>query len=437
MTKAKVLWIDDEIDLLKIQILYLEEKGHTVFTANNGFDAIEFVKENNYDIIFLDENMPGLSGLDVLSEIKRIKPGIPVVMVTKNEEEDIMDDAVGSKIDDYLIKPVNPKQIILSIKKNVQNKELIREKTSERYRQKFSDINMKLNQINNYSDWFELYKELVYWELELDRSGDHTMDEVLIQQKQDANTEFSKFIKRNYKKWFIPETENRPKMPFDFFRQRVIPLLDSKQKVVVIMIDNLRFDQWKLMEPIINQYFETEKEEIWYSLLPTATQYARNAFFAGLTPLEISKRYPQYWLNDEEEGGKNAFEKELLEELFHRYRRKVKFSYNKILNNKFGEKVNENLSNSLQNDLLVIVYNFVDMLSHARTDTKMIRELAHGESAYRDLTLTWFEHSPLSELFKLLADEDITVFITTDHGSVNVDNPIKVVGDKNTTTNLR
>ncbi len=437
MIKAKVLWVDDEIDLLKIQILYLEEKGHTVFTANNGYDAIETVKENNFDIIFLDENMPGISGLDVLTEVKRIKPAIPVVMVTKNEEEDIMDDAVGSKIDDYLIKPVNPKQIILSIKKNVEHKQLISEKTSQRYRTRFSELSMKIIQTSNYEDWYELYKELVYWELELDKAGDHTMDEVLIQQKEDANNEFSKFIKENYLNWFIPETENRPKMPFDFFRQKVIPLLDAKQKVFVIMIDNLRLDQWKLMEPIINQYLETEKEELWFSMLPTATQYARNAFFAGLTPLEISKRYPQYWLNDEEEGGKNVYEKDLLAELFQRYRRKVKFSYDKILNNKAGEKLNENFANLLQNQLSVIVYNFVDILSHARTDTKMIRELADGESAYRDLTLTWFEHSPLSELMKLLSEEDVTVFITTDHGSVNVTNPIKVLGDRNTTTNLR
>jgi len=437
MTKAKVLWVDDEIDLLKIQILYLEEKGHTVFTANNGYDAIETVKENNFDIIFLDENMPGISGLDVLTEVKRIKPGIPVVMVTKNEEEDIMDDAVGSKIDDYLIKPVNPKQIILSIKKNVEHKQLISERTSQRYQTKFSELSMKINQIITFEDWYELYKDLVYWELELDKSGDHTMDEVLLQQKEDANNEFSKFIKKNYLDWFIPDTENRPKMPFDFIRQKVIPLTDAKKKVIVIMIDNLRYDQWKLIEPVVNQYFETEKEELCFSLLPSATQYARNAFFAGLTPYEISKRYPQYWLNDEDEGGKNAFENELLAELFQRYRRKVKFSYDKILNNRAGEKLNENFANLIQNQLSVVVYNFIDILSHARTDTKMIRELAHGDSAYRDLTLTWFEHSPLLDLIKLLADKDVTIFITTDHGTVNVDNPIKVVGDRKTTTNLR
>ncbi|NOZ34688.1 MAG: bifunctional response regulator/alkaline phosphatase family protein [Chlorobi bacterium] len=437
MTKAKVLWVDDEIDLLRIQILYLEEKGHTVFTANNGFDAVELVKENNYDIVFLDENMPGISGLDVLSEIKRIKPALPVVMVTKNEEEDIMDDAVGSKIDDYLIKPVNPKQIILAIKKNIENRQLISEKTSEKYQSEFLKLNTEISQAGTYHEWYNLYKDLVYWELELDKSGDHTMDEVLIQQKKDANIEFSKFIKNNYKDWFVPDTKNRPKMPFDFFRHEIIPLLDAKKKVCVLMIDNLRFDQWQLLQPVINQYLETEKEELWFSMLPTATQYARNAFFAGLTPLEISRRYPQYWLNDEEEGGKNAHEKELLAELFLRYRRKVKFSYDKILNNKFGEKVNENIANLMQNQLSVIIYNFVDILSHARTDTKMIRELADGESAYRDLTLTWFEHSPLLNLIKLLAQEDVTVFITTDHGTVNVDNPIKVVGDRHTTANLR
>ncbi len=437
MISAKILWVDDEIDLLKIQILFLQEKGHTVSTANNGADALDMIQENNYDIIFLDENMPGISGLDVLVEIKKMKPYIPVVMVTKNEEEDIMDEAVGSKIDDYLIKPVNPKQIILSIKKNVENKRLITEKTTSKYQTEFRKISMEINEVSGFEKWKQLYKNLVYWELELDKSGDNTMDEVLIQQKEDANIEFSKFIKKNYIKWFEPENEDRPKMPFDFFRQKVIPVLDNKEKIFVIVIDNLRFDQWKTMEPIINRYMNVENEDVWLSILPTATQYARNSLFAGLTPLEISKRHPKFWLNDEEEGGKNKFEKELLEELFLRYRRKVKFSYDKILNNKTGEKINENISNLLQNQLSVVVYNFVDVLSHARTDSKMIRELANNDSSYRDLTLTWFEHSPLLELIKILAKEKIKTFITTDHGCINVNNPIKVIGDRKTTTNLR
>jgi len=437
MTKAKVLWVDDEIDLLKIQILFLEEKGYTVSTANNGDDGIDLIKENNYDIVFLDENMPGISGLDVLVEMKKIKPYIPIVMVTKNEEEEIMDEAVGSKIDDYLIKPVNPKQIILAIKKNVENKQLITEKTSSNYQTEFGKISQAISMANNVEEWKSLYKDLIYWELELAKSGDNTMDEVLLQQKEDANIEFSKFIKSNYIQWFEEDNEDRPQMPFDFFRQKVIPVLDKKEKVFVIVIDNLRFDQWKAMEPFINNYMNIEKEEIWFSMLPTATQYARNALFAGLTPLEISKRYPQFWLNDEDDGGKNMHEKELLEELFHRYRRKVKFSYDKILNNKQGEKVNENFSNLMQNDLAVVVYNFIDILSHAGTDSKMIRELANSDASYRDLAITWFEHSPLFELIKLLANEKITTFITTDHGSVKVDKPVKVVGDRKTSTNLR
>jgi len=437
MIKAKVLWVDDEIDLLRIQILFLEEKGHVVSTANNGDDAIDMVKENNYDIVFLDENMPGISGLDVLVDMKKIKPYMPIVMVTKNEEEEIMDEAVGSKIDDYLIKPVNPKQIILAIKKNVDNKRLITESISSKYQTEFGKISQKISSVNSIDAWCELYKDIIYWELELAKSGNNTMDEVLLQQKEDANIEFSKFIKSNYVSWFKPEQEDRPNMPFDFFRQKVIPLLDKKEKVFVIVVDNLRFDQWKAMEPLINNYMNVDKEEIWFSMLPTATQYARNALFAGLTPLEISKRHPEYWLNDEEEGGKNKFEKELLEELFHRYRRKVKFSYDKILNNKAGEKVNENFSNLLQNQLSVVVYNFIDILSHAGTDSKMIRELANDDASYRDLAITWFDHSPLFELIKLLAKEKITTFITTDHGSVNVSNPVKVVGDRKTSTNLR
>ncbi len=437
MIKAKVLWVDDEIDLLKIQILYLEEKGHYVSTANNGDDAIDLIKENSYDIIFLDENMPGISGLDALVEMKKIKPNIPVVMVTKNEEEDIMDEAIGSKIDDYLIKPVNPKQIILSIKKNIEKKRLISEKTTSKYQTEFNKISKAISETQSFDEWFDLYRNLVYWELELNKTAENTMDEVLITQKEEANNEFVKFIKSNYLKWFEPENEDRPNMPFDFIRQRVIPLLDKKEKVFVIVIDNLRLDQWKAMEPIINNYMITDKEEIWMSMLPTATQYARNALFAGLTPLEISKRHPDFWLNDEEEGGKNNFEEALLEHLFQRYRRKVKFNYHKILNNKSGEKLNENLANSFQDQLSVVVYNFVDILSHARTDTKMIRELAYDDAAYRDLTITWFEHSPLLELIKKLSKEKIKTFIITDHGSINVTNPIKVIGDRNTTTNLR
>ncbi len=437
MNKTNILWVDDEIDLLKIHILFLEEKGYQVNTANNADDALDMIRENNYDIIFLDENMPGISGLDALVEIKKIKPGIPVVMVTKNEEEDIMDEAVGSKIDDYLIKPVNPKQMILAVKKFVENRNLINQKTNSKYQNEFNIISQKISNASGHKDWTEVYKDLVYWELELNNTTGNQMDEVFLKQKEDANIEFSKFIKSNYAKWFEPDNEDKPNLPFDFFRKKIIPLTDLNEKIFIIVVDNLRFDQWKILEPLINNYMLTEKEEIWYSMLPTATQFARNAFFAGVTPLEISKLYPSLWVDDMDDESKNNYEEKLLGLLFQRYRRKVKFAYEKVLNNKAGDRVNANFANMTQNQLNVVVYNFVDSLSHAKTDTKMIKELADNESAYRDLILTWFEHSPLFELIKLLSEKKIKTFITTDHGSVNVYNPIKVIGDKETTTNLR
>ncbi len=437
MKGAKILWIDDEIDLLRIQILFLEEKGHSVTTCNNGYDAIEIVEEENFDIIFLDENMPGMSGLDVLPEIKQIRPGTPVVMITKNEEEDIMDEAIGSNINDYLLKPVNPKQILLTIKKNVDNKRLIQVKTTSNYRNEFRRISNLIRESRTSDDWINIYKRLVHWEIELSNSDDRTMDEIIKMQKEEANVAFCKFIKTEYVSWFDEDNEMRPKLPFDFFRKKVIPILDKGEKVFIIIIDNLRFDHWRTIRPLIENFMDVKEEEIWYSILPTSTQYARNSFFAGLTPLDISKRYPNFWLNDECEGRKNMYEKKLLEELFKRYRRKVKFAYKKVLDNKFGKKVVDNFSDLIQNQLSVIVYNFIDVLSHARTEMKMIRELAGDEQAYRALALTWFEYSPLLELFKKLAKYKIKTFITTDHGTVQVENPVKVIGDKKTSTNLR
>lgn len=437
MNGAKILWVDDEIDLLKVHIYFLEEKGHTVEAINNGEDAIDTLKEQNFDIIFLDENMPGKSGLDVLPLIRQTKPNIPIVMITKNEEEQVMDEAIGSSVAGYLIKPVNPNQILLSIKKNVQNTRLINEKTTAHYQAEFRNISIEINEAKSENDWNNIYKKIIFWENKLENLQNSMMDEILQTQKEDANSNFAKYIEKNYIKWFSPDNENRPKMLFDVVRKDIIPLLDKKEKLCVIVIDNLRFDQWKTIEPLITRHFEVEKEEIILSMLPTSTQYARNAFFAGLTPLEISKRYPDYWLNDKEDGGKNMHEEDLLHELFNRYRRKIKFNYHKVLNNSYGEKVNSQFKNMIQDQLSVIVYNFVDILSHARTDSKMIRELASDEAAYKSLTLTWFEHSPLLELFKMLSENKIKTIITTDHGSIKVNNAVKVVGDRETTTNLR
>jgi len=435
MRKVRILWTDDEIDLLKTYIIYLQEKGFDVTTANNGDDAIELTKTQDFDLVFLDENMPGLSGLQVLEVIKSLKPELPVVMITKSEEENIMDQAIGSKIADYLIKPVNPKQILLTIKKNIDTKRLISEKTLSDYQSEFGKLGIKISEARTFADWAELYKKLVYWEIELESDKESGMMEVFRMQKSDANLGFSKFIKKNYIQWFS-ESE-KPLMSPNLFKERIFPMIENGEKVFVILIDNLRFDQWKAIQPIINEYFTVEQEELYCSILPTATQYARNAIFAGLMPLEIDKNYPQYWLNDEEEGGKNLKEKELFESYLKRMGKDYKFYYEKISLHKSGEKLVDNVKDLMHNHINILIYNYIDMLSHARTESEMIRELANDESAYRSVTVSWFKHSPLFSLIKELHHHKVKIVITTDHGTVKVTNPIKVIGDKNTTTNLR
>ena len=435
--KIKIFWVDDEIDLLKPHILFLKEKGYDVVTENNGEDAIETIKENSFDIMFLDENMPGISGLETLSRIKTLKPELPVVMITKSEEEHIMEQAIGSKIADYLIKPVNPNQILLSIKKNLDDKRLISEKTTSAYQQEFRQIGMTLNERLSYTEWADIYKKLIYWELELEKSKDQSMYEVLNLQKAEANHLFSRFIENNYVDW-LQKPDHGPVQSHSLFKKKVLPFVDSTEDpVFFILIDNLRYDQWKVIQPVIAEYFKVIDEESYYSILPTATQYARNAIFSGLMPSEIEKRFPKLWSNDEEEGGKNLHEEEFLNDQIQRFRKTYKASYTKITNNTAGKALTENISNLFVNKLNVIVYNFVDMLSHARTEMEVIRELADDEAAYRSITLSWFRYSPLWEAMKKLAEKNVKLVITTDHGTVRVKEPCKIIGDKNTNTNLR
>ncbi|MEZ4800015.1 MAG: bifunctional response regulator/alkaline phosphatase family protein [Flavobacteriales bacterium] len=437
MANERILWADDEIDLLKPHIIFLEQKGYIVSTANNGRDAIDMVKENYFDIVFLDENMPGLSGLQVLPEIKTIDPTLPVIMITKSEEESIMEDAIGSKISDYLIKPVNPNQILLSVKKNLDEKRLVSEKTTSDYRQEFREISMQLGDRMNHGEWSTFYKKLVRWSMELERSTDEGMTQIFETQKQEANEQFSKFIKNNYINWL--KGSDGPIMSHTLVKNKVVPILkESGDKTVfMVVIDNLRFDQWKVIAPKLKEHFRVDDEEIFYSILPTATHYARNALFAGLMPSEIARIHPNLWKNEEDEGGKNMHEDELMGAQLKRLGFDIKWSYNKITQLQQGRKLSDQFSNLMTNKLNVIVYNFVDMLSHARTEMEVIKELADDEPAYRSLTDSWFEHSPLLEILKKVAENNCRLIITTDHGTVRVDNPVKVIGDRNTNTNLR
>lgn len=438
MNKPRILWTDDEIDLLRAHIMFLQEKGYEVETSTNGLDTVEKVSNNYYDIIFLDENMPGITGLETLTRIKAISPNIPVVLITKSEEENIMDEAVGAKIADYLIKPVNPKQILLTLKKNIDQKRLVTEQTTSKYQMQFAQIGMQINERLSFDEWKEIYKKLVYWELELSESEDSAMDEILAMQKEEANKTFFKYIKENYTYWFNMELGARPMLSTDIIKQVVFPQLDKGKKVLMLIIDNLRFDQWRTISPVISDYFRTQDENMYCSILPTATMYARNAMFAGLMPSEIEKLYPDLWEDDDNEGGhKNRHEEDLLRKQMKRYARKENVYFEKAAGIKKERWVTDNLKNILEHDLSVLVVNFVDMISHARTEMDMIRELANNEKAYRSLTLSWFKNSALFELLKALAENDINVVVTTDHGAIRVDNPVKVIGDRETNTNLR
>jgi DNA-binding response OmpR family regulator len=431
-----ILWTDDEIDLLKPYILFLEERDYRVTTAANGADALSLVEEHDFDLIFLDENMPGLSGLETLERIKTITPSTPVVMITKSEEEDIMDGAIGGKISDYLIKPVNPKQILLTIKKNIDTKRLVTEKTTSSYQSQFSQIGMQINSASSFSDWTDIYKRLVFWEREFDTGGSGGMEEVLSMQKTEANKEFARYISKNYEDWFSGEGHDPPLLSPGVFGNKVFPLLDQG-KVMVILIDNLRYDQWKIIEQEMNDLYRCDDEIIFSSILPTSTQYARNAMFAGMMPGEIQRQTPELWIDENDEGSKNANEEELCRMQLQKLGIGASFNYEKISNQRAGKKLVENYNDLLNYDLNVVVYNFVDMLSHARTEMEMIRELAYDEASYRSLVKSWFQHSYLYDLLKQLNQHDIRVVITTDHGAVRVNDPRKVIGDRLTSVNLR
>ena len=430
---ARLLWVDDEIEMLKAHILFLQKKDYEVVTASNGPDALDLCREQCFDLILLDENMPGLSGLETLMRLKDIAPHVPVVMVTKNEEEDIMDQAIGSKIADYLIKPVNPNQILLALKKNIHQREIVQEVAQTGYRQDFSRIGMQLSENLTADEWKELYKRLVYWELELSEA-DSAMNDMLRMQKEEANLNFAKFVRKHYEEW-ITHPDARPLMSPDIFKRCVFPRLSQGRKVFLLVLDNFRFDQWRVLATELADDFDME-EDLYYSILPTATQYARNAIFAGLMPLQIKEMYTNLWVDEEEDEGKNLNEEQLIRSQLDRFRRKETFTYHKINDSTQVDKVLPQITSGSV-PLSVLVVNFIDILSHARTESKMVRELAGNESAYRSITLSWFRHTPIKELFRRLASMDYDILITTDHGSIRVDAPTKVVGDRNVNTNLR
>ncbi len=439
MQNAKILWVDDEIDLLKAHHMFLKQRGFDVSSASNGIDALDMIKQDSFDIVFLDEQMPGMDGLTTLGELQKIAPNMPVIMITKSEEEQIMEDAIGAKITDYLIKPVKPSQILIALKKVLEGKKLINQKVNVGYQQDFRNIAMQFFEENDYESWADIYQKLVYWEGEMEKNEDKSMKEVLDTQLNEANSNFGKYVARNYLDWVNSQDPNdRPILSPDVLQRTTFPHLDGDyESVFFILIDCLRYDQWKALEPIFAEYFYVNKEQSYYSILPTATQYARNAIFSGLYPLHISERHPQYWKNDEEEGGKNLHEEALLAEQIKRARLNIKHSYHKVITQENGKTLADNVLNLMHNDLNVIVYNFIDLLSHSRTEMNIIRELAPDEAAYRQISRSWLEHSPLLQLLRKLSERNVKLVIATDHGTIRVKKPSRIIGDRKTTTNLR
>ncbi|HMO31763.1 MAG TPA: bifunctional response regulator/alkaline phosphatase family protein [Lacibacter sp.] len=438
MALAKILWVDDEIDSLQSQKLFLETKGYEVDTLTNGFDAIDYVKAHPVDVVLMDETMPGLTGLETLAKIKEVHPSLPVVLITKNETENLMDDAIGSQISDYLIKPVNPNQVLLSLKKIIDNKRLVSEKTTMAYQQQFRNLFTALNSNPNHTEWMDIYKKLVYWELEMSKADSPEMSEVLQAQKDEANNEFFKYISRHYAGWMKPGAADAPVMSHTLFTRKVLPFVEKGTPLFFVLIDNLRFDQWKAVQPLFAGQFRVVEEDTFYSILPTATQYSRNAIFSGLLPVDIEKQFPAQWKNDYEEGGKNLHEEELFRAQLRRLGKgDLRVSFTKVLNHHAGQELVNNVHNLLQNDINIIVYNFVDMLSHARTEMEVLKELANDEKSYRSITVSWFEHSPLNQALRRIAEKNIRLVLATDHGSIRVQKPARVIGDKETTTNIR
>lgn len=438
-SKASILWVDDEIELLRPHILLLTEKGYTVDTATNGEDALQLVKEKAFDLVFLDEMMSGMGGLRTLAGIKDLNPNLPVVMITKNEEEALMEEAIGGKISDYLTKPVNPSQVLLACKKFLEGKKIAGQHVSKDYIEEFTAISQALLSPLNYVEWQEIYTKLSNWELEVDQHPELALRQILSDQMRECNQEFGKFIERQYGHWLHQE-KNRPVLSTEVVDKFVIPELENPGSVFFFVIDCLRYDQWLMMESILYEYFVIKKE-FYYSILPTATPYSRNAIFSGVYPNEIEQRFPEIWEQwEDDDNTRNKFEKELLERLLERKRIELRpdAKYVKILEAEFGRGVEQNILSYMNNKLTSIVVNFVDMLAHGRSDSDILKEIAPDEPAYRSLTKSWFLHSSLLGMLRTLSKQrNVKIILTTDHGCIRSLRGARVVGDREASTNLR
>lgn len=438
INRKKVLWVDDEIDLLKSHIIYLEEKGYDVTPATNGDDALDLIQRENFDVALLDEMMPGRDGLSTLLAMKEIRPNLPAIMITKNEEESLMNQAIGSKIDDYLTKPVNPSQILLALKKITEGRKLSEQKISQDYVSEFNRISAAVQMGMGWSEWADLHLKLSGWEIDIGKHSDTALMQSLTELRAGANVEFARFVEKNYIEW-VNGGDGPPLTP-GIAGEYIIPALKAGKNVLFIVVDCMKLDQWLAIEDLLGMYFHISRD-YYYSILPTATPYSRNALFAGMFPADIERRFNDIWLKGEEdETSSNRYERQLLDSQLVRAGMELKreSKYFKLINPEEGKNLERRISSLFDSPLVSLVVDFVDMLTHGRATSDVIMEMVPNEAAYRSVVRSWFEHSPLYTILKAYSGQkDTVVVMTTDHGAIRAQKGSKVIGDRETSTNLR
>ncbi|MCX7757605.1 MAG: response regulator [candidate division WOR-3 bacterium] len=422
----RILWIDDEIELLKPYIYLLTEKGYNITTASNGPDGLALAQKTNYDVVFLDEMMVGMDGLTVLEKLKSYDPNIIVIMITKISEEELMNRAFSQLADDYIIKPFTPNQILAVLKRIYEKKILV----SEKIKRDFSQLQLKRRDIVDFRDWVKYYLTLLYWQTNIERFGDNTLRESFAQEKFESNKEFVRYIEKNYSRWI--KENSGPILSNKFFVNFILPHLKN-QKVYLFLFDSMTVAQWLALVPILREYYDITTQ-YYFSILPTATPYSRNAIFSGMLPLEIYKNYPQYWVF--EESGQNRFEEELLKIQL----AKLGF-FNKILFVKISRTDDlASIENVLLNNecfLSIIIINFLDLLIHSIRTQRLLDEIVNSEQTLIHLTKIWFTNSEIFNLLAKLRKENNLIIITSDHGFIKVGHPTVIYGGREISSNLR
>lgn len=441
MATRRVLWADDEIELLRPHILFLNERGYDIHAVTSGEDAVRAVARETFDAVLLDEQMAGLDGLATLQRVKRIQPALPVIMITKSEEESLMEEAIGGKIDDYLTKPVNPSQILSALKRILESRSISQERLNRDYVAEFNRINDEIETEDlDWDDWLELGVRLSRWAIDISAMRETSLQDLLDQQMQTANIAFAKFVEKNYPAWMKMKRDERPPLSSDVVREWVVPHMQKGEQVLFLVLDCLRLDHWLSVEPVLRDHFNIETDA-YYSILPTATPFSRNSIFSGMSPDTFPTVNGDLFnkLDWDGETNVNRFERQLLD-------RQLKNlgampnpepKYTKILDPEEANRTLKKASDYFDQPLVSMVFNFVDIVAHHRSTEEVIQTLIPDEAAYRSVVKSWFEHSPLFELMRKFGERGVTIVITSDHGSIRARKASKVVGDREASSNLR